>query len=94
MKDYIHRMDGKRSARSANRKQPPASTDIPKSVLDYPSYAQAHRSARYIRWLQGINNSIQRVKELVRSKAFVAGIDSETAFVFGNSEETMTDFHL
>ncbi|KAF1787080.1 hypothetical protein GQ600_13079 [Phytophthora cactorum] len=62
-------------------------SDVLKPVLDYPSYAQVQRRARYICWLQWSKNSIQRVKELVQSKAFVADIDPESAFVFGNLED-------
>ncbi|OWZ05683.1 LOW QUALITY PROTEIN: hypothetical protein PHMEG_00022182 [Phytophthora megakarya] len=86
MKAYIRRMDENAVAPRLIWSNLLRSPEIPEPALGYPSYTQVQRSVKHIRWLEGSKNSVQLVRELVRNKAFVADLDSNTAIAFGNRE--------
>ncbi|OWZ05339.1 hypothetical protein PHMEG_00022590 [Phytophthora megakarya] len=81
MKEYKRRMDENAVAPRLIWSNLLRSPEIPEPALGYPSYAQVQRSVKHIRWLEGSKNS------LVRNKAFVADLDPNTAFAFGNRED-------
>ncbi|OWZ12064.1 hypothetical protein PHMEG_00014833 [Phytophthora megakarya] len=87
MKEYIRRTDENAVAPRLIWSNLLRSPEIPEPALGYPSYAHVQRSVKHIRWLEGSKNSVQLVREFVRNKAFVADLDSNTAFAFGNRED-------